>query len=112
VTGLKPQAVTLSEGESAEIGGYSYAFLGQREFAGITVRRDRSDNLIWIGAALLLLGLVATFWVPRRRLWAKISATRTSLAGQAPGHARYSRELRRLALAAGALKVEARTEDG
>ena len=83
------------------MGGYEYSFLGQREFAGITVKRDRSDYLVWAGAALILAGLMATFWVPRRRFWAKITATRTVMAGQAPAHARYTRELKRLACRAG-----------
>ena len=37
--------VDARPGESTEIGGYRYTFLGQREFAGITVRRDRSDGV-------------------------------------------------------------------
>jgi cytochrome c biogenesis protein ResB len=111
VSGLRPAAVRLQAGESAEIEGYRYTFLGQREFAGITVKRDRSDYLVWAGAALIVLGLIATFWVPRRRLWARISSTRTSLAGQAPGHARYARELRRLARDAGARPPEGISSD-
>lgn len=101
VTGLQAQAVKLQPGETVLVGGYEYGFLGQREFAGITVKKDRSDYLVWAGAALIVLGLAATFWVPRRRFWAKITATRTLMAGQAPAHARYTRELRRLARQAG-----------
>ncbi len=80
-----------------EIGGYEYSFLGQREFAGIQVKRDRSDYLIWAGAALLISGLLVTFWVPRRRLWARLTPARTYLAGQA-GHAvRLEKEMAELA---------------
>jgi len=112
MTGLRPQAITLPAGESTELSGYRYTFLGQREFAGITVRRDRSEYLVWAGAALMVLGMIATFWVPRRRIWARITATRTSLAGQAPGHARYVRELRGLARDAGAVPPEVLSDDG
>jgi cytochrome c biogenesis protein ResB len=111
VSGLKAQPLSLRAGGSAEIGGYRYTFLGQREFSGITVRRDRSDYLVWAGAALIVIGLVATFWVPRRRFWARITETRTSLAGQAPAHARYARELRRLARGAGASPAEDTADD-
>jgi cytochrome c biogenesis protein ResB len=111
LSGLRPQAVTLRSGESVELDGYRYTFAGQREFAGITVHRDRSDYLVWVGVAVTLLGLIATFWVPRRRFWARITATRTSLAGQAPGHAKYTRELRRLARQAGADAAEGRSND-
>ncbi len=102
ITGLTPQAIALQPGQSSAVNGYEYTFLGQREFAGIQVKRDRSDYFVWIGAALILAGLMITFWVPRRRLWARITSTGAALAGQAPAHARYSRELRRLALEAGA----------
>jgi cytochrome c biogenesis protein ResB len=108
ITGLTPQAVDLRPGESAEVGGYRYTFLGQREFAGITVRRDRSDYLIWVGVLLIILGLVATFWVPRRRLWARITSSRAWLAGQAPSHARYAREMRSLVVTAGGSIPEAK----
>jgi len=111
ITGLRAQAITLRAGQSTELSGYRYTFLGQREFAGITVRRDRSEYLVWAGAALIVLGLIATFWVPRRRIWARITATRTSLAGQAPGHARYVRELRGLARDAGAVPPEVISDD-
>lgn len=56
IVGLQPQAVSLRPGESVDIGGYEYSFLGQREFAGIQVTKDRSDYLVWIGAALLIGG--------------------------------------------------------
>lgn len=102
LVGLQPRAVSLRPGERVEIGGYEYAFLGQREFAGILVRRDRSDYLVWAGAALVVLGLVVTFWVPRRRLWAKITASRAFLAGQAAELADYRREMGRLVREAGA----------
>jgi hypothetical protein len=111
LSGLRPQAATLRPGESVELSGYSYTFAGQREFAGITVHRDRSDYLVWLGAGLILLGLAATFWVPRRRLWARITPTRTSLAGQAPSHAKYARELRRLARNAEAGPAEEKSID-
>jgi cytochrome c biogenesis protein ResB len=92
----------LSYDESAVLGRYEYAFAGQSQFSGIQVKRDRSDYMVWAGAGLIVLGLMLTFWVPRRRLWARISRTGSALAGQAPGHADYPREMRRLAEKSGA----------
>ena len=102
LSGVNASAVTLKKGESAVRGRYEYTFAGQREFSGIQVKKDRSDYLVWAGAGLLVLGLMLTFWVPRRRLWARISRTGSALAGQAPGHADYRREMRRFAGKAGA----------
>ena len=102
--------MTLEPGESAEIGGLRVHVRGQREFAGIDVRRDRSDTLVWIGALFTVIGLMITFWVPRRRLWARISLRRDetgatpalALAGQAPTHANFTRELADIARQSGA----------
>ena len=113
IIGLQLQAVRLRPGESVEIGGYEYSFLGQREFAGIQVKKDRSDYLIWLGTALLITGLMVTFWVPRRRLWARITPTRTYLAGQAGHLIRLDREMMDLARQEGATldEAEGRGED-
>ena len=102
IVGVRPRAVSLQPGESVEIGGYEYSFLGQREFAGIQVKKDRSDYLVWLGAGLLIVGLVVTFWVPRRRLWAKITPARTFLAGQAGHLVNFEREMEDLAQQEGA----------
>jgi len=111
ITGLKPQAVSLEVGDATVTGGYEYRFLGQREFAGIDVKRDRSDYLVWAGAALIVAGLMITFWVPRRRLWARISSGGSALAGQAPAHARFADDLRRLAQQAGAADKDVNDDD-
>ena len=89
----------LSEGETAVVGDYEYAFVGTREFTGLTVRRDPGATVFWIAIGLGLFGLALTFFVPRRRIWARITPERVYLAGLA-GHAvnlrgelaRYARE--------------------
>lgn len=110
IVGLTPQATTLAAGDSVLVDGFEYTFERQREFSGIDVRRDRSGYLIWIGAAAIVFGLMITFWVPRRRLWAKITRGGASLAGQAAGQADYTSEMRRLAVQAGA-ELPEETED-
>lgn len=101
IVGISPAMLNLEPGQAARVGEYEYTFLGQREFAGISVKRDRSDNLIWLASALLLVGLAITFYVPRRRLWAKITPERTYLAGVAGHLANFRREMRRLGAEAG-----------
>lgn len=69
VAALAPLALRLSAGEPMIFRGYEYEFTGQRNFAGILVRKDRGDTLIWIAGGLFLVGLVATLWFPRARAW-------------------------------------------
>jgi cytochrome c biogenesis protein ResB len=111
LVGLRPQAVNLGQGESVEIDGYEYTFVGQREFAGINVKRDRGDLLVWVGAAMLIGGLLVTFWVPRRRLWARITPTTTHLAGQAGHLVDLRKEMSELARQVGA-EPEGEERDG
>ncbi len=67
------QALALSPDQPVVVDGREYTFLGKREFAGITVRRDPGSTLIWVATGLFLLGLALTFYTPRRRLWGKIA---------------------------------------
>ena len=101
VVGVSPIVLNLEPGQTASVGDYEYTFVGQREFAGIKVKRDRSDNLIWLATGLLLVGLGITFYVPRRRLWAKITPERIYLAGMAGHLANLRKEIMNLGAEAG-----------
>ncbi len=111
ISGVGPRSLALEPGQTAVVDGLEYTFEGQREFSGITAKRDRSDTLVWVGAGLTVLGLMVTFWVPRRRLWVKITEVGSWFAGQAASHARYREEMRELASRAGATTVETTDED-
>lgn len=109
--GVNPHPLTLEPGQSVAVGDYEYTFLGQREWTGITVKRDRGDRLIWVAVGLLLFGLMVTFYVPRRRLWAKITPERTYLAGTAGHMVNFSREMRRLGAEAGSPDAQTDEEE-
>ncbi|NJD63895.1 MAG: cytochrome c biogenesis protein ResB [Chloroflexi bacterium] len=76
--------------------GYTYTFRGQLEASGVSVRRDPGDTFIWVAVAMAMVGLAITFYVPRRRLWVKVTPARTYMAGIAERTTRFSRELRLL----------------
>lgn len=102
LVGVDAEPLTLAEGGSARTrGGYTYTFGGQAEGSGINVRRDPGDTFIWVAVAMALGGLGITFYVPRRRLWAKVTAEGTQLAGMAERTARFSREMRQIGAEAG-----------
>ena len=89
--------ITLSAAEPLETGGYEYIFEGQREFAGISVKKDSGAWFIWIATGLLLAGLAVTFYVPRRRLWLKITPGETRVAALAEKSGGFERDMRALA---------------
>jgi cytochrome c biogenesis protein ResB len=94
-------ALALSPNEPVTVGGYEYTFAGQREFAGITVRRDPGSTFIWFGTGLLLLGLVLTFYTPRRRLWGKIEAGQAFFRGLGGRRLAVEKEIREVAARTG-----------
>lgn len=94
--------IELDEGEEIVANGYRYEFAGPREFTGLNIRRDPGGVLFWIGVALGVVGMSTTFFVPRRRVWARLTGDRIALAGQAGHGVRLTRELERIAAAAAA----------
>jgi cytochrome c biogenesis protein ResB len=90
-------ALALAPGQPVQLGAYEYSFEGQREFAGITVRRDRGSTLIWIATGTFLLGLALTFYTPRRRLWGKIAAGEAAFRGLGGRAQAIEREIRDVA---------------
>jgi cytochrome c biogenesis protein len=89
--------MTLAPGEPFTVDGYEYTFEGQREFTGISVKRDRGAWFIWVATGLLLAGLAVTFYVPRRRLWLKLTAGETRVAALAEKSGGFERDMRTLA---------------
>jgi cytochrome c biogenesis protein len=79
------------------VGRYQYTFGGQREFAGLTVRRDPGSTFIWIATGTFLLGLALTFYTPRRRLWGKITAGQALFRGLGGRALAIEREVRQAA---------------
>lgn len=81
--------------------GYSFTFGGRVEASGVSIRRDPGDTFIWLAVGMAVVGLATTFYVPRRRLWLKVTPARTWIAGQGERTRRLSRELRFLGAALG-----------
>ncbi len=103
VSGVDSDNVELLEGQPLRTpGGYTYAFAGRIEAAGLSVRRDPGDTFIWVAVGMAMVGLSITFYVPRRRLWAKVTPNRTYLAGMAERTTRFGRELRLMGAELGA----------
>jgi cytochrome c biogenesis protein ResB len=90
-------AVALRPGDSAVVQGLEYTFLGLREFAGIVVRRDPGSTIIWIATGTLMLGLALTFYLPRRRLWGKITQGQAVFRGLGGRTAAIEKEVRQAA---------------
>ncbi len=89
-------ALYLYPGQPVTVGSREYTFEGTREFTGISVRRDQGDTIIWVATGLLLLGLLITFYVPRRRLWVRADADGIRVASLAEKSDGFEAEMRSL----------------
>ena len=72
----RPVAVeTLAQGEKREIVGFTFEFVRETQFSGLQVVDNPVVNVIWIGAALMVMGSMAVFYLPLRRIWARIETS-------------------------------------
>lgn len=102
MTGVDLGPVILTQDNAATPQNqYTYRFDGRVEASGISVKRDPGSTFIWVAVGMALIGLAITFYVPRRRLWVKISGNRAELAGIAERTTRFGRELRLLGASLG-----------
>jgi cytochrome c biogenesis protein len=102
-TGLEAANLAISEGQAVTSrSGYTYTFGGRVEASGVSVKRDPGDTFIWVAVGMAVIGLAITFYVPRRRLWVKVTPSRTWMAGIAERTTRFSRELRLMGAELGA----------
>lgn len=93
LTSSTGETLRLAEGQPLQFGGNSYTFEGRRSFTGITIRKDPGAGIIWVATALLLFGLCVTFYLPRRRIWVRITGDQIKLAGLAERGSEFSAEL-------------------
>lgn len=86
-------AISMVAGQPVTVGGLEYTFEGRRSFAGISVKRDSGAWFIWIATAMLVGGLALTFYVPRRRLWLRLTPGGTQIAALAEKSGGFEKDM-------------------
>lgn len=89
-------AISLAKGQPVAVGQYEYAFEGTREFTGISVKRDSGAWFIWVATGMLVIGLAITFYIPRRRLWIRLTPEKTQIAALAEKSGGFEGDMRTL----------------
>lgn len=97
LVGTDRPAISLAENDPTVVGGYEYTYEGIREFSGISVKRDSGAWFIWIATSMLVIGLAVTFYVPRRRLWLRLTGESTQIAALAEKSGGFEKDMRTLA---------------
>ena len=62
----------VDQGKPTTIGGLSYTFERTQSFTGLIVAQDPGVTFVWVGSALLVLGLFLVFFFPHRRIWLRV----------------------------------------
>jgi cytochrome c biogenesis protein len=76
--------------------GHAITWQGTGAWSGMVIRSDPGQPFIWIAFGLLIVGLALTFYFPRRRAWARISADGIDLAFLADRYVDKEREFEQL----------------
>jgi cytochrome c biogenesis protein len=64
----------VDPGVATTVAGLELTFVRERQYTGLIVARDPGGPLVWLGALLLVLGVMLVFFFPARRVWARISS--------------------------------------
>ena len=65
----------MDQGKPTTIAGVSYTFQRTVAYTGLTVAHDPGANFVWVGSALLVIGLFLVFFFPHRRIWVRVRKT-------------------------------------
>src|SRR3954451_23409615 len=72
IVGLEPIALERGQSDTPSGTDFSVELRGFEDFTLLIAKRDPGQGLVWFAAGSLLVGLLITFWMPRRRIWAKL----------------------------------------
>jgi cytochrome c biogenesis protein len=91
--------VALQRGETAELEGLdlSVELADFSEYTLLIAKRDPGQGLVWLAFGLLISGITISFWLPRRRVWARLAADgRVGLVWRSDRYVDVEREFGRL----------------
>lgn len=77
--------------------GMTFELRGFTDYTLLIAKRDPGAPIVWGAFVALLLGLAITFYLPRRRVWARLLPNgRLDLVGRSDRHVDFDREFGRL----------------
>jgi cytochrome c biogenesis protein len=69
-SGTVASSENLVQGQPAEMAGLNFTFVRESRFTGLQVAKDPGANIVWLAAALMVVGLAMLFYFPPKRIWA------------------------------------------
>jgi cytochrome c biogenesis protein len=71
---LPPLALGAGRASPAEGTDFSVGVRGFGEYTLLIAKKDPGQGFVWTAFALLISGIAITFYLPRRRIWTRLSA--------------------------------------
>jgi cytochrome c biogenesis protein len=71
-TPLEPLALARGESATSEGTDFSVELRAFTDFTLLIAKKDPGQGLVWTAFGFLIVGIAITFWMPRRRVWAKL----------------------------------------
>lgn len=97
IVGLEPIVLTRGQSDTADGTDFSIELRSFGEFTLLIAKRDPGANVVWTAFGFLIVGLLITFWMPRRRVWGRLDADgRLALVVRADRYVDVGREFGRL----------------
>ena len=87
--------VAVVNGETADMEGLdlSLSLRGFSQYTLLIAKRDPGQGIVWAAFLSLIVGLAITFYLPRRRIWARLRPDgRLDLVGRSDRHVDFDRE--------------------
>ena len=72
-TDAKLDVLPVEQGEKATSNGLVLTFERELRYTGIIARQDPGAMWMWVGSALLVIGMCMTFMLRHRRLWVRVT---------------------------------------
>jgi cytochrome c biogenesis protein len=70
---LFPLALAAKEAAPAQGTDFSVGVLGFGEYTLLIAKKDPGQGIVWTAFASLIAGIAITFYLPRRRIWTRLS---------------------------------------
>jgi cytochrome c biogenesis protein len=77
--------------------GFTVRWTGASAWTGMVIKTDPGAGFVWIAFASLISGIVVTFYLPRRRVWARVLDGRATFVLRGERYVAVERELADLA---------------
>jgi cytochrome c biogenesis protein len=97
VASLQPMAIAAGETQSSPDIDFSISVQGFHAYTLLIAKNDPGQGIVWAAFASLISGILITFYLPRRRIWARLRPNgELAIAGRSDRYVDFGREFGRL----------------